>query len=90
MFFSDGASDHPGLTPWKEFEFAMKEVGLEVTKINGGTRHFSAVSPAIVPRAPYSTHAPHDGKIEFWTVRAMGRDLANKYGWTWETFSLKQ
>ena len=89
LFHEPSSDGEPGFVAWKDFLHAMVSAGFAPEKSYGSVWHFAPVDDDFARSIQF--HEPHpDGKLQYFQARRIGRRLTRAYGWTGETFKLKE
>lgn len=95
LFHTAASASKPGEVPWTEFLHAMQSAGFWMEKLYGSVWQFTpcvgngGLSTASMRSILFHEPHPHS-RIPFRQARRHGRRLARAYGWTGQTFVLKQ
>jgi hypothetical protein len=89
LFFNPAVTSSPGEVLWNDFLHAMTSTGLfAAEKLYGSVWQFQRLEG---DQSRIQFHEPHPrGRIPFMTARRHGRRLNRAFGWTGNTFVLKQ
>ncbi|KAH7918874.1 hypothetical protein BV22DRAFT_1134269 [Leucogyrophana mollusca] len=74
-----------GSIPWSEILYAFAQLGWSAIKLRGSAWLFTNSERS------FTCHSPHPGpSLDFWKARALGRRLTRRFGWTGESFAVKE
>lgn len=89
LFFNPAATSTPAEIPWIDFLRAMVAVGFSAEKLYGSVWLFCPLMNDHNQSIQF--HEPHPRrKLHFTTARRFGRRLNRAFGWTGDTFILKE
>lgn len=89
LFFNPGATSTPAEIPWIDFVRAMVAVGFSAELLYGSVWLFCPLMNDQEQSIQF--HEPHPRrKLHFTTARRFGRRLNRAFGWTGDTFIMKE